>query len=116
MEKYTKSETNVLYSHDVDMIDRSMWNTEFLLIYRYRRSAVEYYHKIMENLQDSCSRIIIDQFIYEFRDNIQKDILENQRMLIELLVEEPQVQKRRKELETKYEILDKSNKELRSLY
>ena len=50
MKKLTKSSTNVLYSHDVNMIERSMLDVKWYLIYRYRKSATEYYLNVMENL------------------------------------------------------------------
>jgi hypothetical protein len=76
MNTFIDSQIGVLYASDLDMIDRAIFNTEWLLIYRYRESVAAYYVKVMEILGEACSRIMIHQFVYKFKEDVHKDILE----------------------------------------
>jgi hypothetical protein len=77
MNTFIDSQISVLYASDLDMIDRAIFNTEWELIYRYRESVATYYVKVMEILGEACSRIMIHQFVYKFKEKVNEDVFEN---------------------------------------
>jgi hypothetical protein len=70
----------------------------------------------MDNLAESIPRDIGDQFVNEFKDNISKNILKEQKQLVKLLVEDKNVLKKRIELTNVLITLRNSRKELRCIF